>query len=70
MIPSRYVAMNLPRSRLRSRRRFSAHAGAAELVDTELGVDSGPMIPALDSMYAPIRAVAASENLKLPDINS
>ena len=41
-----------------------------KLVDTELGVDSGPMIPALDLMYAPIRAVAASENLKLPDINS
>ncbi len=39
-------------------------------VDTELGVDSGPMIPAKDSFYAPIRAVAASEHLNFSSINS
>jgi phosphonate transport system substrate-binding protein len=38
-------------------------------VDTELGVDSGPMIPATDSMYLPIRQVAQSEHLDLSSIN-
>jgi phosphonate transport system substrate-binding protein len=41
-----------------------------KLVDTELGVDSGPMIAATDSFYSPIRAVAKSENLAFSSINS
>jgi phosphonate transport system substrate-binding protein len=41
-----------------------------KLVDTELGVNSGPMIPALDSFYTPIRKVAASEHLAFSSINS
>ncbi len=40
------------------------------LVDTELGVNSGPMIPASDSFYNPIRAVATSEHLSFSSINS
>jgi phosphonate transport system substrate-binding protein len=40
------------------------------LVDTELGVNAGPMIPARDSFYAPIRAVANSEHLSFSSINS
>jgi len=39
-----------------------------KLVDTELGVDSGPMVPAKDSMYANIRALVAAEHLKISDI--
>jgi phosphonate transport system substrate-binding protein len=41
-----------------------------KLVDTELGVNSGPMIPALDSFYNPIRAVANAEHLSFSSINS
>jgi phosphonate transport system substrate-binding protein len=41
-----------------------------KLVDTELGVDSGPMISASDSFYDPIRAVATSEHLAFSSINS
>jgi phosphonate transport system substrate-binding protein len=40
------------------------------LVDTELGVNSGPMIPALDSFYNPIRQVAKLEHLAFSSINS
>jgi phosphonate transport system substrate-binding protein len=39
-----------------------------KLVDTELGVDSGPMIPGTDAMYNPIRAVVAAEHLGIKDI--
>ncbi|HEY3763859.1 MAG TPA: phosphate/phosphite/phosphonate ABC transporter substrate-binding protein [Gaiellales bacterium] len=41
-----------------------------KLVDTELGVNSGPMITASDSFYNPIRAVATSEHLSFSSINS
>jgi phosphonate transport system substrate-binding protein len=39
-----------------------------KLVDTELGVDSGPMIPGTDSLYGPIRAVVNAENLDIKAI--
>ena len=39
-----------------------------KLVDAELGVDSGPMVAAKDSFYAPIRALVTSEHLKIKDI--
>jgi phosphonate transport system substrate-binding protein len=39
-----------------------------KLLDTELGVDSGPMIAAKDSWYDPIRDVVKAENLKITDI--
>jgi phosphonate transport system substrate-binding protein len=39
-----------------------------KLLDTELGVDSGPMIAAKDSWYDPIRAVVKAENLAITDI--
>ena len=39
-----------------------------KLVDTELGVDSGPMIPGTDSLYTPIRAVVNAEHLGIKDI--
>jgi phosphonate transport system substrate-binding protein len=39
-----------------------------KLVDTELGVDSGPMVAAKDSMYANIRALVTLEHLKITDI--
>jgi len=39
-----------------------------KLVDTELGVDSGPMIPGTDAMFNPVRAVVTAENLKITDI--
>ncbi|HVM56619.1 MAG TPA: phosphate/phosphite/phosphonate ABC transporter substrate-binding protein [Gaiellaceae bacterium] len=39
-----------------------------QLVDTELGVDSGPMIPGTDAMYQPIRDVVSAENLQIKDI--
>ena len=39
-----------------------------KLVDTELGVDSGPMIAATDAMYAPIRALVITEKLGIKDI--
>src|SRR5262249_30443251 len=38
-------------------------------VDTELGVDAGPMIPAKDSFDAPVRAVATSEHVNFSSIN-
>lgn len=39
-----------------------------KLVDTELGVDSGPMIPGSDALYAPIRAVVDIEHLNIKAI--
>jgi phosphonate transport system substrate-binding protein len=39
-----------------------------KLVDTELGVNSGPMVPAKDSFYNPIRAVVKAEGLQITDI--
>jgi phosphonate transport system substrate-binding protein len=39
-----------------------------KLVDTELGVDSGPMIPASDSLFQPIRDVVNAEHLGISDI--
>ena len=39
-----------------------------KLVDTELGVDSGPMVAAKDSMYNNIRALVQAEHLKITDI--
>ena len=39
-----------------------------KLVDTELGVDSGPMVPAKDSFYSNIRALVQAEHLKISDI--
>ena len=39
-----------------------------KLVDTELGVDSGPMIPGTDAMFNPVRAVVAAEGLKISQI--
>jgi len=39
-----------------------------KLVDTELGVDSGPMIPGPDSLFQPIRDVVNAEHLGIKDI--
>jgi phosphonate transport system substrate-binding protein len=39
-----------------------------KLVDTELGVDSGPMIPGTDALFKPIRDVVGAENLGIKDI--
>ncbi len=39
-----------------------------KLVDTELGVDSGPMVAAQDSFYNPIRALVTAEHLKITQI--
>ena len=39
-----------------------------KLVDTELGVDSGPMIPGTDSLFQPIRDVVNAEHLGIKDI--
>ena len=39
-----------------------------KLVDTELGVDSGPMVAAQDSFYNQIRAVVNAEHLKITNI--
>jgi phosphonate transport system substrate-binding protein len=39
-----------------------------KLVDTELGVDSGPMVAAKDSFYDPIRALVNAEHLKITQI--
>jgi phosphonate transport system substrate-binding protein len=39
-----------------------------KLVDTELGVDSGPMVAAKDSFYNNIRALVNLEHLKISDI--
>lgn len=36
-----------------------------KLLDTELGVDSGPMIPATDAFYNPIRAIVNAEHLNI-----
>ena len=40
-----------------------------KLVDTELGVDSGPMVHAHDSMYAQIRDVVAKEHIDINHIS-
>jgi phosphonate transport system substrate-binding protein len=39
-----------------------------KLVDAELGVAAGPMVPAKDSFYNQIRAVVKAEGLKITDI--
>src|SRR5215471_4967155 len=39
-----------------------------ELVDAELGVDSGPMVAAKDSFYNQIRAVVKAEHLQIENI--
>jgi phosphonate transport system substrate-binding protein len=39
-----------------------------KLVDTELGVDSGPMVAAKDSFYNQIRAVVNAEHLQITNI--
>jgi phosphonate transport system substrate-binding protein len=39
-----------------------------KLVDTELGVGSGPMVAAKDSFYNPIRALVNAEHLKITQI--
>jgi phosphonate transport system substrate-binding protein len=39
-----------------------------KLVDAELGVDAGPMIPASDSLFEPIRDVVDAEHLGITDI--
>lgn len=39
-----------------------------KLVDTELGVDSGPMVEAKDSFYKEIRDLVTAEHLKITDI--
>jgi phosphonate transport system substrate-binding protein len=39
-----------------------------KLLDAELGVDSGPMIPALDSFYNPIRAIVNAEHLDISSV--
>jgi phosphonate transport system substrate-binding protein len=39
-----------------------------KLVDTELGVDSGPMVPAADSLYTGIRDVVNTEHLDISAI--
>jgi phosphonate transport system substrate-binding protein len=39
-----------------------------KLVDTELGVDSGPMVAAKDSFYNQIRSVVKAENLQITNI--
>jgi phosphonate transport system substrate-binding protein len=39
-----------------------------KLVDTELGVDSGPMVVAKDSFYTAIRNLVTAEHLKITDI--
>lgn len=40
-----------------------------KLVDTELGVDSGRMVPASDSMYSQIRDVVAKEHIDINHIS-
>ncbi len=40
-----------------------------KLVDTELGVDSGPMVRASDSMYSQIRDVVAKEHIDINHIS-
>jgi phosphonate transport system substrate-binding protein len=40
-----------------------------KLVDTELGVDAGPMVHASDGMYAQIRAVVAAEHIDINHIS-
>jgi phosphonate transport system substrate-binding protein len=42
--------------------------GQLKLVDTELGVDSGPLIPAKDSLFGDIRNLVKLEGLKIKDI--
>jgi phosphonate transport system substrate-binding protein len=42
--------------------------GQLKLVDTELGVDSGPLIPAKDTLFGDIRNLVKLEGLKIKDI--
>jgi phosphonate transport system substrate-binding protein len=39
-----------------------------KLVDAELGVNAGPLRPATDAMYDPIRAIVKAENISITDI--
>ncbi len=47
---------------------FKLSPAQLKLVDTELGVDSGPMIQATDGMFKTIRDVVDIENLKISQI--
>jgi phosphonate transport system substrate-binding protein len=47
---------------------FSLTPSQLTSLDTELGVDSGPLIPAKDSLYAQIRAVVAAEKIDINNI--
>jgi len=47
---------------------FKLTPAQLKLVDTELGVDSGPMIPAKDSMFKTVRSIVDLEHLKISDI--
>ena len=47
---------------------FKLAPAQLKLVDTELGVDSGPMIPATDSMFKTVRSIVALEHLEISAI--
>src|SRR5262249_32294142 len=47
---------------------FKLTPAQLKLVDTELGVDSGPLIPASDSLFKTIRAIVTLEKLKISQI--
>lgn len=47
---------------------FALTPAQLKLVDTELGVDSGRMVPATDRMYQVIRDVIGAEHLDIKDI--
>jgi phosphonate transport system substrate-binding protein len=47
---------------------FSLTPSQLTSLDAELGVDSGPLIPAKDSLYAQIRAVVAAEKIDINNI--
>ena len=47
---------------------FKLTPAQLKTVDTELGVDSGPMIPGTDAMFKPIRDVVNIEHLQIKDI--
>jgi len=47
---------------------FKLTPAQLKLVDTELGVDSGPMIAGKDSLYKQIRALVSTEHLGIKDI--
>jgi len=47
---------------------FKLSTSQLKLVDTELGVDSGPMIPGKDGLYKQIRDLVTKEHLGIKDI--